>query len=339
MFKRGQVVQHTETNWIGVVTLDGADGLIVKWFEGRNGGGLVDRTLVMPIDGYAFEAALALGDTATALRLYREAQAGADPNRFYVYRKDAYEPGGLEYWKAFETVDEAKAEIENGLMYDEMRVVCAHQNVLSEILDYTRGWNADYTEAICTWQTREQTPRQPVDPRPTTHFSPEAVYYQQRTEQLEAALEPFAAYGRLKLRYPANAVFTIAYDREGREVILLFEDFTRAAEVHPNAVGRTRATTAQGGAGGIAEIAVGATEMTHDQRIAIANRDIEGYLRAAGQWVESDREYRVRYVTADGETCYARVHTASAEKAAALVRDAIRTATAIEVLTPDEVTS
>lgn len=73
--------------------------------------------------------------------------------------------------------------------------------------------------------------------------------------EAQVALEPFAAYGRLNLRYPANAVFTIAYDREGHEVTLLFEDFTRAAEVHPNAVGRTRATTAQGGAGGIAEIA------------------------------------------------------------------------------------
>lgn len=141
-----------------------------------------------------------------------------------------------------------------------------------------------------------------------------ALSYEQwleaRVIDLTTALEPFAAYGHLKLRYPAKAVFTIAYDREGHEVILLFEDFTRAAEVHPNAVGRTSKTTAMGGAGGIAEIAVGATE---------------------------DREYRVRYVTVDGETCYARVLTTSAEKAAALVRDAIRTATAIEVLTPDEV--
>lgn len=255
MFKRGQVVQDEQGN-IGVILWDTCptcdyaslcwltDDLNPDRVEARLE---IELTAVPDSERYAFEAALALGDTATALRLYREAT------------------------------------------------------------------------------------------RPTTHFSPEAVYYQQRTEQLEAALEPFAAYGRLKLRYPANAVFTIAYDREGREVILLFEDFTRAAEVHPNAVGRTRATTAQSGAGGIAEIAVGATEMTHDQRIAIANRDIEGYLRAAGQWVESDREYRVRYVTADGEPCYARVVAASAEKAATLVRDAIRTATAIEVLTPDEV--
>lgn len=144
MFKRGQVVQHTETNWIGVVTLDGADGLVVKWFEGRLVSSLLDRTLVTPIDGYAFEAALALGNTATALRLYRE---------------------------------------------------------------------------------------------------------------LQAALEPFAAYGRLKLRYASEAVFTIAYDREGLDVLLLFSDFTRAAELLPNATGRTSATKAQGGAGGIAEIA------------------------------------------------------------------------------------
>lgn len=132
-----------------------------------------------------------------------------------------------------------------------------------------------------------------------------------RIAALEAALTPFAAYGRLKLRYAPEAVFTIAYDREGHEVILHFENFTRAAELLPNATGRTSATKAQGGAGGIAEIMIGATQ---------------------------DREYRVRYVTADGETCYARVLTASAEKAAALVRDAVRTATEIEVLTPDEVT-
>lgn len=75
MFKRGDVVQHADEKRIGVVTLDGKDGLIVKWFEGRTGGGLVDRTLVTPIDGYEFEAALALGDTAKVLDLYRAAQA------------------------------------------------------------------------------------------------------------------------------------------------------------------------------------------------------------------------------------------------------------------------
>lgn len=174
MFKRGDVVQQADTGWIGVVDymeeIQAQDGATsygkVIWFEGRNApssGGyhftLATHPFIEKIDGYEFEAALALGDTAIALRLYRETQAGADPDRFYVYRKDDYEPGGLEYWNAFETVDEAKAEVETGLMYDEMRVVRAHQNVLSEILDYTRGWNADYTETVYSWQTREQTPR------------------------------------------------------------------------------------------------------------------------------------------------------------------------------------
>lgn len=158
MFKRGMVVEHKSESWIGVV-LQPEEGyyVAVKWFEGREGGGYVLIDAVMPIGGYEFEAALALGDTATALQLYREAQASAAPDRFYVYRKDDYEPGGLEYWSAFETVDEAKREIETGLMHDEMRVVRAQNNVLSEILDYTRGWNTDYTEAVYSWEIREQT--------------------------------------------------------------------------------------------------------------------------------------------------------------------------------------
>lgn len=263
MFKRGTVVQDEQGN-IGVIVWDTCsscdyaslcwltDDLNPERVEARLE---IELTAVVNSERYAFEAALALGDTATALRLYREAQASAAPDRFYVYRKDDYEPGGLEYWNAFETVDEAKREIEQGLMYDEMRVVRAQNNVLSEILDYARGWNADYTEVIYGWQTREQVPKPPTPPRPTTHYSPEAVYYQQRAEQLETALEPFAAYGRLKLRYAPEALFTIAYDREGRDVTLLFEDFTRAAELLPDATGRAGATKAQGGAGGIAEIA------------------------------------------------------------------------------------
>lgn len=91
MFKRGDVVQHTTERWIGVVTLDGKDGLIVKWFEGRAGGGLVDRTLVTPIDGYEFEAALALGDTAKALELYRtEQQRTADWQKHFHPLLDKY---------------------------------------------------------------------------------------------------------------------------------------------------------------------------------------------------------------------------------------------------------
>ena len=78
-----------------------------------------------------------------------------------------------------------------------------------------------------------------------------------RVADLTIALTPFAAYGNLKHPYAPEAVFTIAHDREGRDVTLLFSDFTRAAELVPNATGHTRATKPQDAAGGIALIAEG----------------------------------------------------------------------------------
>lgn len=75
-----------------------------------------------------------------------------------------------------------------------------------------------------------------------------------RIAALQSALEPFAAYGHLKIRYPDKAVFTLAYDRNGQAVTLLFSDFTHAAQLLPNAQARTTEATATGSAGGIAEI-------------------------------------------------------------------------------------
>lgn len=80
MFKRGTVVQHKVNPWIGVI-LTAADATLpshyvaIKWFAGRDGGGHVLAGDVSPIGGYEFEAALALGDTAKVLEMYRAAQA------------------------------------------------------------------------------------------------------------------------------------------------------------------------------------------------------------------------------------------------------------------------
>ena len=83
MFKRGDVVQDNERKWIGVV--ESSSSLIaglfgqwkgdVIWFEGESApigcSTGCSETDVTKIDGYEFEAALALGDTAKALELYR----------------------------------------------------------------------------------------------------------------------------------------------------------------------------------------------------------------------------------------------------------------------------
>lgn len=72
--------------------------------------------------------------------------------RFYVYRKDSYEPGGLEHWNAFESLEQAQREIENGLMYETMLIYCSRDNVLIEFMEYEQAWNEDYTEAIYRWR-------------------------------------------------------------------------------------------------------------------------------------------------------------------------------------------
>jgi len=150
MFKRGMVVEHKSESWIGVV-LQPEEGyyVAVKWFEGREGGGYVLIDAVMPIDGYAFEAALALGDTAKVLEMYRAAHI---PDLYYVYRHDSYEPGDLEYYKPFETIDAAKQEIENGLKHEDMGIFVCRNNKLSALLIYESVWNADYTEYAYEWK-------------------------------------------------------------------------------------------------------------------------------------------------------------------------------------------
>ncbi len=71
--KRGNVVQNADQR-IGVVstTHEGIDWTYVIWFDepqyGEMRANLVDLT---KLDGYAFEAALYLGDSAKALELYR----------------------------------------------------------------------------------------------------------------------------------------------------------------------------------------------------------------------------------------------------------------------------
>ncbi len=225
MFKRGAVVQHADEKWIGVVTLDGKDGLIVKWFEGRTGGGLVDRTLVTPIDGHAFEAALALGDTATALRLYREVQEGEDAAQ-----------GALD--AVMQQLGEKTRQLQQ-TEANERRLQAAFNVIGMHLRNSTDE------------QVLELTGEKP-------YFMPGIItavqFLVDAHTKLQAALEPFAAYGQLKRLYPDEAVFTIAYDREGNAVKILFSDFTRAAAAHPDARANTHATPTSGGAGGIAEI-------------------------------------------------------------------------------------
>lgn len=91
MFKRGTVVQHKVNPWIGVATQpDNGQYVSVKWFEGRDGGGYVMNEGLTPISGYEFEAALALGDTAKVLELYRALQSALAPFAAYGHLKLQY---------------------------------------------------------------------------------------------------------------------------------------------------------------------------------------------------------------------------------------------------------
>lgn len=77
---------------------------------------------------------------------------------------------------------------------------------------------------------------------------------QARANRLTAALTPFARFGKLQHRYKPEAIFTIAYDRNGREVKIMYADVFHAAEALPDVEIGSTGAAAQGGAGGIAEI-------------------------------------------------------------------------------------
>lgn len=73
--KRGVVVKHiNQKGWTGVVVGTDAIRASVKWFKGRNGGTYVLCADLTPVAGHEFEAALALGDEAKVLEMYRGLQ-------------------------------------------------------------------------------------------------------------------------------------------------------------------------------------------------------------------------------------------------------------------------
>jgi len=216
MFKRGTVVQHKVNPWIGVVLTDAEVSLpshyvAIKWFEGRNGGGHVLGGDIAPISGYEFEAALALGDTDTVLRLYRAAQS---------------EPSKQEQQA------EAKA-----------RRLQAGINVIGQHL-------ANSTDEV----VRELTGEKP-------YFMPGIItavqFLVDAHTKLQVAITPFARFGQLQHRYAPDALFTIAYDRTGKEVAIRYADFAYAAELVPNVETAGQGEAQIGGRGGIAEIMVG----------------------------------------------------------------------------------
>lgn len=91
MYKYGDVVQHKVNKWIGavsIVPLLPNDHIHVVVFKDEDGAieinsqidfrrqeSVADFDTLQRIDGYEFEAALALGDNDRALELYRAAQA------------------------------------------------------------------------------------------------------------------------------------------------------------------------------------------------------------------------------------------------------------------------
>lgn len=80
----------------------------------------------------------------------------APADRFYVFRKDDYEPGGIEWWNAFESIEDAKREIEGGLKYDDMEVYRARGHVLTLVLEYDHTWNFNFSQIEYFWKDVEQ---------------------------------------------------------------------------------------------------------------------------------------------------------------------------------------
>lgn len=82
---------------------------------------------------------------------------------------------------------------------------------------------------------------------------------------LQSALTPFARFGKLQHRYAPDALFTIAYDRTGKEVAIRYADFVHAAELVPDVETAGQGGAQIGGRGGIAEIMVGDKAADHDR--------------------------------------------------------------------------
>lgn len=76
---------------------------------------------------------------------------------------------------------------------------------------------------------------------------------------LQTTLAPFARFGKLQHRYAPDALFTIAYDRNGKEVAIRYADLVHAAELVPDVETAGQGGEQIGGRGGIAEIMVGDT--------------------------------------------------------------------------------
>lgn len=92
MFKRGDVVK-LKTDLLGLVGVvdwyqpESEPGAVVQWFVGGTHRNLCNPAHLIRVEGYEFEAALALGDTSTVLELYRHATL---PRTVYNRETEAY---------------------------------------------------------------------------------------------------------------------------------------------------------------------------------------------------------------------------------------------------------
>jgi hypothetical protein len=306
MFKRGTVVQDEQHN-IGVVLWDTCpacdyaslcwltDDLNPEQIESRLE---VELTPVADPERYAFEAALALGDTAKALEMYRALQ-----------------------------IDQRQAQ----QLEANARRLQASINVIGQHL-------GNSTDEV----VRELAGEKP-------YFMPGIItavqFLVDAHTKLQSALEPFAAYGQIKRLYPDEAVFTIAYDREGNAVKILFSDFTRAAAAHPDARANTHATPTSEGAGGIAEIMedhrpqtlfgkpIVYTELTDAAKVdgKILRVIPPGEVTINPRFKMPAFGYRVQYVAQDGLTRIGRIGADSDEEALQVFAEMVSGATDLKV--------
>jgi len=142
---------------------------------------------------------------------------------------------------------------------------------------------------------------------------------------LQTALTPFARFGLLQHRYAPEALFTIAYDRTGKEVVIRYADFIHAAELVPD-VAAGQGGEQIGGRGGIAEIMN--ESAAYGEYLDEARRERERLLSSGAKFT-----YRVRWTRrSDGESFTGQVSANSEDEAVNAYLSRVINAVSAEVI-------
>lgn len=143
---------------------------------------------------------------------------------------------------------------------------------------------------------------------------------------LQSALTPFARFGQLQRRYAPDALFTIAYDRTGKEVVIRYADLVHAAELVPNTEMAGQGGAQIGGRGGIAEIMN--ESAAYGEYLDEARRKRDHLLFSGAKFT-----YRVRWTRrSDGESFIGQVSANSEDEAVNAYLSRVINAVSAEVI-------